>query len=431
MTSLPAHRLTCSGLELAMHCAYPFRLDAERVASDEKWLPNRAMHEAFAATISTRDTACVIHPDLEAQLTPGEIAKVRHVHTAWLADWYEEQGRSGWRAEVAFAFNPFGPEHMELEPKHHRDYSDVPTGWVPGTADIVRNTRWEDDDLDEGSGEAPAAPERLSSVIDIVDWKTGFDPPGARGNLQIAGLGLGAGATRLRGGIAATDEDGVQIEWDTVDGLELEETRERVADIVSAITTAQPRPGPHCRDHFCPSFGVCPATRESLDLVAPEARRRLPIVTRAADIQGPEHAREQYMALREAKALFEHLHKQGFDALLEWADHNGGIPLGNGKTYIRREVSRESIDLTDARAIEVLGRELGDEAFRAAVTHETSKTAIKRAAHLIKAKTGESISNVEKRVLEKLRELGAVRVSVSKQYGEVKLLGEGKESSDA
>lgn len=407
-----AHRLTCSGLALAEHCAYPFRLDAERAVDDPaRWAVNNAIHEANAHTITTGNTAFVLTPGRRAMLTPGEVARAMATHGAWLGDWWADNTTGGWRAEIAFAFSPFTGEHMRLPSAAHRDYSAAPLGWIPGTADAVRFL----DGLE--SVEA-------SEDVDAGDWKSARNPPDIEENVQIVGLGLGAGARRLRGFIGHTTEEGTALRWSSWDRFDLRAHRERFAEIVAGIPSAEPRPGPWCRDKFCASYGLCPATAPSLERAAPEAKRLLPVVAASSAIESPEHAAELYRVAREARAAFDARYNAVFEALRHYADDHGGIALPGGKTWIKRETTRESIDLTHPEAVAVLGRELGEEAFAAAVTYDTSKAAIKRAGALIKAKTGEAAVAVERRTVEALRKIGAVKQTVSTNYDEVKLLAE-------
>lgn len=410
MTTHHPHRLTCSGIALAEHCAWSFRMDSDRVVDNDRWLVNRAIHTALEMTIWSGETHCHLDAEMASKLTEGEIARVQTTHGSWLADWWDDQAAGGWQAEKAFAFDPFTGARMDLQPKEHRDYSGAPVGWVPGTADVFR-----------------AGPDDL---VDLVDWKSGLVPPDAEDNAQLAGLGLGAGALHLRGGIGHVTEDGVRLEWAEFDLLDLHEWRERIAAVVAGIPTAEPIPGPHCRNHFCASYGLCPATASALEHVAPEVKRRLPVVMAASAIESTEHASSMYRTLREAKAAFDVLYNRGFDALRMWADQNGGVPVGDGKVWIRREGKRETIDLSDLRAVEALRSVLGD-TFELGVSFETSKAAIKRAARAIKVRTKEPIGITEAKAIDALRAAGAIRTSPSTTYDETKIREEDAEPSEA
>ena len=401
------HRLTASGVPLALHCAYPFRLDAERAVDDpDRWAPYNAVHEAIAFTIRSGDLRFSISPELDAVLLPAGRAKAVASHGAWLGDWWADNAAGGWSAELAFAFDPETGEHAAIETSGHRDYSRVPAGWVPGTADAIRGH-----DADPRN-------------VDVIDWKSGRFAPSVEDNAQLAVLGLGAGARDVRAAIGHVTEDGTALEWATLNAFDLDDWRARIRDVVRSIPGAEPVPGPWCRDKFCASYGLCPATAPSLDRAAPEAKRMLPVVAASSAIESPEHAAELYRVAREARAAFDARYNAVFEALRHYADDHGGIALPGGKTWIKRETTRESIDLTHPEAVAVLGRELGEEAFAAAVTYDTSKAAIKRAGALIKAKTGEAAVAVERRTVEALRKIGAVKQTVSTNYDEVKLLSE-------
>lgn len=405
---MSAHSLTCSGLGLALHCSWSFRPDAEHALDEPgRWAVNNAIHAVFDRTIDTGAEDCAIPRDLIEHLTDGDVRKVHAAHTAWLADWYLDQRDGGWRSEVAFAFDPETGASMRLQPKHHRDYSGAPPGWIPGTADVIR---WNDE-----------------LEVDAIDHKSGHFAPAAEDNAQLAGIALAAGARSFRGAIGHATEDSYTLRWMTLDRFELLDWLDRIAAVVRRLPTAEAVPGPWCRDRFCRSFGLCPATEGSLERAAPEAKRMLPVVSVPSAIEGPEHAAELLRVMREAKAGFEARYNIVREALRQWADANGGIPTDNGKRWIRREVTRETIDLSSADAVRVLGEQLGEEAFNLAVTTttETSKVAIRRAARVIKEKVGEPVASVERRAIEALRGVGAIRSSTSMTYSEAKFLAEG------
>lgn len=410
---MTAHSLTCSGLPLALCCAYSFRPDAEHAIDEpSRWAVNNAIHAVFDRTIGTGAEDCAIPRDMLEHLTDGDVRKVHASHTAWLADWYLDQRDGGWRSEVAFAFDPETGASMRLQPKHHRDYSGAPPGWIPGTADVIR---WNDD-----------------LEVDAIDHKSGHFAPAAEDNAQLAGIALAAGARSFRGAIGHATEDSYTLRWMTLDRFELLDWLDRIAAVVRRLPTAEAVPGPWCRERFCRSFGLCPETRGSLERAAPEAKRMLPVVAAASAIESPEHAAQILRAVREAKAGFEARYNAIREALRIYADNNGGIAVDGGKVWIKSETTREHIDLSTPEAVRVIGEQLGEEGFALAVTHvhEASKSSIKIAARAIKERTKEPIANVERRVVEALRAVGAVKVTPSFTYTEKKLLP-AKGESDA
>lgn len=406
------HRLTCSGLALAEFCTWSFRPDADVRGEVDLYLKNTAVHEANAHTIRSGSTAFVIPAALEDKLTEGDLAWAQRVHTAWVVDWYEDQKHHPWRAEIAFAFDPLGTGTMVVDTEgKHRNYSKVPTGWIPGTVDVIRE-------------DAPG------DVI-IEDWKSSRWPSYADGNAQLAGLGLAADARYLRGAIGHCTEDGVRVEWASYDRFALDDWRDRFARIVRSVPTSEPVPGSHCRDLFCNSFGLCPATKGSLAIVSPETaevvehgdvKRRLPIVMASSAFMDADHAAAQYIMLREADARWTEIKRRAFEAVRFYAEEHGGIQLPGGKVYRKVEQTREAIDLSRPEAIEALGRELGEDGLKLATTTETvaTKSSIKIAARANKEKTGETIASCEERALKALRAVGAVKVSKVEKYEETK-----------
>jgi hypothetical protein len=393
-------RITASGVPLALHCAWSFRSDAVVAPDDDRWIPNTACHAAIEHTLRHRTDTCFISDEHTAKMTDGEIAEVRRKHRAWLVDWYYEQRGHEWTPEVAMAVSPATGETMRLNTHAHRDYTEAPLGWIPGTVDALHPMYGES--------------------ITLIDWKTGRFAPDADDNGQLATLALASGATHVHAGIAHVTDDGVSITWMELDAFDLQRWRARLVSIMETIDTAEPVPGPHCRDKFCASHGLCPATREALETVAPDAKRHLRVVTNASEIESPTHAREIYLSLRAADAAWDAAKKTVRTALEEYADANGGIDLGNGKTWIRRLKERESIDLSTPESVDALRDALGDEWPKAA-TLITNKTAIKDAARSIKERTGEAIAAIERRTVEALRTVGAVRVSKSNHHEEVEI----------
>lgn len=390
---MPAHHLSASKTDLGRHCLYWARADVPQPHP----LPAKAaakvgveFHAKAADDVNATETAGGV------KLTKGERAR--------LVALYEEFAQASWpegerRAEVPLALDPVSMEAMELpaSPNGHRDYSAVEERFVPMTADVLL------------SGSA------------VIDYKTGrYVPPASEsGQLKTIALALVilTGKTEIRAAHGVISESGCKFDEVTFDAFDLLDWRGQLADMMRKLPTAQPEPGPHCRSMYCPQFGACPATAGALDHVAGELKRRLPIVTLSTDIEGPDHAAYQYQALRAAKARID----AAWEALRRWSDQHGGIPLPDGSTWIRRETQRESINLEHPGAFDALRGELGED-WRAAVSVDTSKAAIKRAARLVAKQTGETIAAIEARVLNTLRAEGAITSSPSATYDEVKHL---------
>lgn len=390
-----AHRISGSKVALVTLCPFPGRADIapppriERDDADE----GTSDHDAIAHTVETGDE------------TPKS-AK----HATWLADFWAERKGDGWQAERAFAVDPETGDAIALPvDREHRDYSACPPGWIPLTVDALLV---------------------IGRTAKVVDWKTGFAAhvAPAEGNAQLATAALAVarvyGCDRVLVSIVKVGEHDLEEDQAELDALDLEDWRERLLSIVRTIPGGEPVAGPHCRGHFCDHFGLCPATKGAITEVAPEDARRLPIVYEASAITGPEHAARLYAVIRAAKAQIDRV----WEALRVYAEQHGGIEVGDGVVWGPRSTRRESIDLSTRASVDALKRELGDD-WERAVTLDTSKAAIKRAAASVKARTGETIAAIEERTVAALKSAGAVRVSSSTKFEEHKARGERGEAA--
>lgn len=315
-----------------------------------------------------------------------------------VVDWFqrEKPAHSSWMAEPAYVLDITGSARL-VGTNIGRKYPRTGETEIAGSADIVGGD---------------------NSGATLVDIKTGrrenVDP--AAENAQLATLALAVhlahGAEKVRTVLAFPGLGGVVTDEHTLDGYDLANWQAELGALVARIPTSKPQPSKKACQ-YCPAKASCPEMTGALAVAAPS--RRLPVVMSAADIVSPEHARDQYMALRAAKSAID----AAWGALRQYVDERGPIDLGDGRQYARRSSQRESIDLTTRAAVNVMQRELGD-SWALAVTAETTKTAIKSAAKEAAKLTGESGAAVERRTLEALREVGAVKSSTSTIYDETK-----------
>lgn len=307
----------------------------------------------------------------------------------------ERASHSTWLAEPAYVLSLNGAAR-HVGNNIGRRYPRLEGHEVAGSADIVG--------ISDG-------------VAVVYDLKTGrrenVDP--AAENLQLATLALAVhlahGVDSVRVGLIFPVPGGVVTDEHTLDALDLAAWQAELAGIVDKIPTSKPQPGKkQCR--YCKARAVCPAMTSALAEATP--RRRLPVVMTSADITGPDHAREQYLALRSAKTALE----MAWGALRQYVVENGPVDLGDGRAYGSRTSQRESIDLSTRVAVDALRTELGP-AWESAVELSTSKTAIKDAAREAAKATGEKIAQVERRVLDALRGVGAVKTTSSTTFDEI------------
>lgn len=343
-----------------------------------------AVHAEVARAIESSSPSAHVDPEVRAAAQS-------------VIDWWSgvRETHHTWHAEPAYVLDVDRAHARHIGNNIGRNYPRVGPFEMAGSADIV------------GIG---------SGVASVFDVKTGrrenVDPVGENAQLRTLALAvhLAHGVDRVRVGLVFP---GSAVEEHEYDVLDLAAWQAELSGLVDKVPTSVPSPSKSaCR--YCPAKAHCPAMVTALAEVTPKTR--LPIVMDAADLTGPEHAREQYLALRALKSGIE----EAWAALRRYAEQNGPIDLGGGKVYGPRATTRESIDLTARTAADVLRAELGsDEAFRAAVSLETSKTAIKGAAKEVAQATGEKAVAVERRVIEALRAVGAVRSSTSTTWDEI------------
>lgn len=222
----------------------------------------------------------------------------------------------------------------------------------------------------------------------VVDWKTGRRrrPESVS---QLDGLVLASRAER--GILAYVDDYGaithaVERTYDEIDHAA---TLAWMRGLLEREHTAQPIPGSHCRDLYCPLLGACPATSPALVAAG------VPPVSLSPET--PDEARALYLAREVARGWYV----QADDALRRYVDERGDVPLGNGRVYGANTTTRETITLTPEAIASV---DLPPEALRVS----TSKSAINAA---VGAKRGREL-------IAKLGELGCLTVTTSKRYEE-------------
>lgn len=341
-----------------------------------------------------------------------EDPRVRSVARTFM-EWFDARerhqiGGAGWLAEPAYVLDLGFGEARLIGCNIERKYPELGQYDVAGSADLVG---------DGGDGSAVC-----------IDVKTGrrenVEP--CADNAQMKTLSLAVrrahGADKVRAVLAFAGPGGVAVDEHTFYADDLDRWESELVSLAEAIPTSEPRTGKHCA--YCPAKSACPAMGNALATMVPApatAPRKLPIVTAASAIQDMDHARYQYETLRAAKTAID----AAWTAVRLYAEEKGAIDLGDGRFYGPKETKREAIELDSAAAVEVLKSELG-ESWQLAVTLETSKTAIRDASRDRSKVEGKKIAEVERRVLDGLRAVGAVRTNVSTTFDEYKALTEGK-----
>lgn len=409
------HRITASRIALARLCSWWARPEVElpEVETSTAADLGTALHAvaeqegAAAADEDDLDEAAIearfrllVCGEAEEQagagLPPAERAALGELAAAWRA-WWGAWPHSGAPAkrERALALNVATGAARPLPGAAHRDYSGATPEDVPGTVDL--------------QVDAPAQPI-------VVDFKTGRGPHRVDDHLDQLAHGAACassltGAQLVTVAIAWVTPEGVRWSERELDAFELTVFVEELRRLVEGLPEAQPRPGLHCDDLYCPARAVCPATRALLlDARVPiEPRRRLPLV-------GPVETEDQALAILVAAPLLEAWIAERVKAAKFFADAHDGLrdPV-SGKVYRGRDATRETPRLDVAGAFTALEGAVGPEVAAASVTtvRKTSFGAIGKALRAAKVK---GAPDVERRAREALRAAGGLKISKFKQY---------------
>lgn len=289
--------------------------DSTSVAADR----GNRFHAAIAVYIETHAAPLVVEED---------IAALVDVARAWVDS---HGGPADFGAEVPFAWDPATDQAKQLTGKD-RDYSDAPKGWLCMTADLVRV------DCSAKTGY-------------VGDWKTG---DGSNATPQLRTLAVAVARTF---GLEVVHVEALEVRADgvrtvcaeTLDSFALAAHAGAMAEAIAAIPSAEPNPGRHCGDLYCPARATCPAvTAIVAEVVPPEAlvRHKWSIA-----IASPDHAAWMY---DQAKAL-EAAAKQVKDIVKAYVPAEG-LLLEDGSTFI--EATRAMPRFNRERAVALM-RALG------------------------------------------------------------------------
>lgn len=195
------------------------------------------------------------------------------------------------QVEIALAWDPATDTAERLPSKGDRDYS-AGKGRLCGTADLV-----------------------LVTVVDgkpiaatVWDWKTG-DGSGAGPQLRALGLMVARALGVEQVTVAALEarKSGVtEVAREELDGFALAMVAGELADQLASIAAAQPVPGAHCGELYCPARLSCPLGKEATvqvipaDALVPAKRFSL-----ADPITTPEHAAWAVDVIRLVNARLE------------------------------------------------------------------------------------------------------------------------------
>ena len=242
-------RVTASKVGLLQYCQWFARPEAQwAYTTSEAAERGTRMHRAIADYVDT-----------------GERVKVEddindEYHHA--CDWVDSYGRDLLRAEVKFAWDPTTDTAEELPRAGERDYSKA-AGRLAGTSDLVSISK-------------------ATRTGYVGDWKSG-DGSGAGPQLRALGL-MVARAYDLESvtveALEVRASGVVSVARETLDPFALAGVAGELAEGLAAVETAEPAPGAHCGELYCPAKLSCPlgqtAMAQVVDVIPPEALVRKP-----------------------------------------------------------------------------------------------------------------------------------------------------------
>ena len=423
------HRITASRIALAHRCSWWARPDVELPTSEASRaaLLGTALHEAAEneaeeideerVDATFRRAVGVPQPEILAAVSEGlRESERRHLALlveSWLDWWRQLEAEVGLdlpRREVAYAIDVDAGMARRLESAEHRDYSTCTDREVPGTLDLVIRL-------------IPNASGTSGITLRVLDYKTGQGPHRCADHeeqlrWQAAAVALERGE-RVVAGILHITQDEAREDWGVeVDGFGALIVVEELRALLDELPRAEPRPGLHCEQMYCPARAVCPATRALL--IAAEVpldhRRRLPIV-------GPIQSAEQALAILVAGDLLEQWLEDRAKAVRAWADEHGGVQAPDGRVWRGREVERLTPRLDAEGGLEALRAALGADADKAIATKvstswERIEVALRGRQERERAASGRkpAMKYLIEEVREKLKSAGALKRSAFTQY---------------
>ena len=323
-----------------------------------QWFAN-ALAEWFDQTSDAADRGARAHEAIASYVRAGmvplpldeDIKSLFEVAQRWVDIQEKFTGRP-FAAEMGLAWDPVNDVATMLT-ETGRDYSRAPTGWFCATTDLSQI------DLD-------------AKVGWIWDWKTG---DGSKATMQLRTLAV---MFARAFGLETVHVAALEVGWDgirtlcqeTLGAFELAAHAGALAEAIMAIPTAQPRPGRHCGDLYCPARATCPAaTAIVAEIIPPEALARHKW---GIQIASAEHAAWLY---DQAKAV-EAAAKQVKDAVKAYVPAEG-LLLEDGSTLI--EGSRNMPRFNRERAVTLM-RALGatEEQIEACTSISPEGTGLKR-----------------------------------------------------
>jgi hypothetical protein len=340
------HRLSASRLDLAAQCLYWARGDVP-VPPRESGLAadtGSAGHEAWAedAVVSDALRVATGGTDLDAlanrwDLPASARERLVELYDSWARWWPGFSRGATWRTEVPYAYDTATGRGRELPRGEHRAYLTTPTE-IPGTIDAEH----------VGSGRAI-----------VVDFKSGHWVPKAADARQLLHGALNVSLVHGVGSVlmvmARVHESGVYVDQAEADSITLAAHAAWCSGRIGELPSAQPRPGHHCSDEWCPAMGVCEGPRQAA-LVVPDLARHLPVVS----INSEQQAAMVLGAAKPLEAYIKELKRQA----AAYADaHGGEVRMPDGTVMRRITKGRRTLDVDNQAVHRELRKRFGDDGY--------------------------------------------------------------------
>jgi hypothetical protein len=374
-----------SKLELAALCQYPWTSGKpHNETTSEAAALGKAVHSMAQCLAIWGDAPVGDIADANG-LDQDNHEQLINAYVELLDQLGHEQLTDRWRAaEVCFGLqlDTGLVRHIDFERRWRRRHNEV-----VGVIDLVR----EDED----------------GRLRVRDYKTGRGALYMKPSDSLQMLCYGLAATRLYRRDRVIVElcqvgSELWLEVDEMDDLLLDWTWERLHEVERLVLDQGnnvPRPGPHCRELYCPIVDRCEATQASLVAIDAAADLSMPLTV---SIESDEHARYIYGRLSGVKAALKAVE----DALHErhqlWP-----LDLGDGRVLANWETERESVIVNKA-SLTVLNAHLENRALDI-VEQKVTKTAIKELCKEVgPPRGGPRLFN---ELWDRLRAAGAVNTS--------------------
>lgn len=386
-------RATASRTALWMLCAYGMRDDVEQD-------PDRP-NEWRAFGLAVHDVLEVIRqgwaPDLLAIADKRELTATQRLALPLavqaLRDLRVPQGAMSevaWAIDLDTGEGRILGEHIGRAYKEHgaRDGVDF-----CGSADIA----W------------MATTEAHRGYVVVVDLKSGYEGTVEDHKPQLmsnaAGLALALGARGAILHVLHLFNGEIRPDAQIVEDYDL---RIHVAALQARrkeTPTAEPNPGPHCREKYCTAIGSCPAGQRAIAELLPADRLTV-------KLHGKIESLAEARARIDLLPLLKERVKQWEQDCQEWEADHGPVRLADGTYYAAYPSEKRSIEVTP-EAMAVLADELGDEGAQRAYTLSITQTSIRRQLEAAGVKPA---SSAVARILERLDRAGALSTKKTWSY---------------